>query len=145
MDYWIFKVSPNIYDIDRRLLDADPNTTWQVTRYKDRIHRGDLAFIWRAGEPRGLCAIMQIDSEPEEMEEIPVECPYYVIPDFEPRLRVRGRFTRRFRLISSKELREIPGLENLSVFHGFQMGTNFPVSQAEGEILLRVIEFQEDC
>jgi hypothetical protein len=36
-------------------------------------------------------------------------------------------------------LRSVPGLENLSVFHGFQQGTNFPVTPEEGAILLRLI------
>jgi hypothetical protein len=37
------------------------------------------------------------------------------------------------------ELREIEGLEELSVFTGFQQATNFPVTPAQGEILSRLV------
>jgi hypothetical protein len=33
-----------------------------------------------------------------------------------------------------------PGLEDLSVFHGFQQQTNFPVTPEQGAILLRLVE-----
>ena len=38
--------------------------------------------------------------------------------------------------LSHTYLRSVPGLENLSVFHGFQQGTNFPVKSEEGAILM---------
>jgi predicted RNA-binding protein with PUA-like domain len=144
VNYWIFKVNPDRYRIDDRLQNNDPNTTWQVTRYADQIRRGDLAFIWRAGKRRGICAVMKIDSDPDEMEEIELERLYYRIPDLEKKLRVRGRFIRRFALIPSKDLKVSPGLENLSVFHGFQQATNFLVSPKEGEILLRIIPGEQE-
>jgi hypothetical protein len=37
-------------------------------------------------------------------------------------------------------LRAVKGLEGLSVFHGWQQATNFPVTHAEGEILIGLVE-----
>jgi predicted RNA-binding protein with PUA-like domain len=142
MNYWIFKANPKLYRIDERLQNEEPNTTWKITRYKDQIHTGDLAFIWRTGNPPAICALMKIDAEPEEMEEIEIERPYYIEPEFEKILRVRGRFIWRFPLISSKELKETPGLQSLSVFSGFKQGTNFKVSHDEGKILLKVVQYR---
>ena len=51
-----------------------------------------------------------------------------------------GTFTHRDVDVSGNVLRSVPGLENLSVFHGFQQTTNFPVTPAEGAILMRMVE-----
>ncbi|MEI7847161.1 MAG: EVE domain-containing protein [Chloroflexota bacterium] len=135
MNYWIFKSNVDHYRLDDRLKNPDPNTTWKVTRYREKIQSGDLAFIWRAGNPRGICAIMEITTDPLEMEEIEIERQYGTPPVYEVALMVKGNLVERFSLIESKTLKQIAGLENLSVFHGFQQGTNFPVTKEEGRIL----------
>lgn len=137
--YWIFKLNPDLYRLDDRLNDPDNHTTWQVTRYRDEIRIGDMAFIWRAGPPRGLCAVIKIDSDPELMDEIPIEKKYYIALKDEPKIRVRGHYTSRFKLISKQEIKQVPGLENLSVFHGYQSATNFRGTQEEGAILEELI------
>jgi hypothetical protein len=139
MNYWIFKSNVNNYRLDDRLKDSDPNITWKVTRYREKIQSGDRAFIWRAGDPRGICAIMQIETDPLEMEEIENENRYNLPPDYQVRLRVKGKLVERFPLVESRALKQIPGLEDLSVFHGFQQGTNFPVTEDEGRILLEIL------
>ncbi len=49
MNYWIFKCNPDKYRIDDRLEDPEEIITWQITRYKENIAPGDLAFIWKTG------------------------------------------------------------------------------------------------
>ncbi len=142
MAYWIFKVNPKKYRIDARLADPEVRTTWQVTRYSDEIRSGDTAFIWRTGSSRrnrGLCATMKITSNPIEMPEIESEIPYYIDLYAGPSLRVLGELLGRFPLIRDENLRTILGLHGLSVFHGFQMATNFRVTEEEGQILAELI------
>jgi len=139
-NYWIFKSNPILYRIDDRLMDPEPNTTWQVNRFRKDIHRGDIAFIWRAGPPqRGICALMEIDSEPEFCDEITDEKKYYLDLDEAPTWRVRGRFIRRFPIIPKRLLEHTTGLEKLSVLRWYAAATNFPATPAEGEIILKLI------
>ena len=142
MSYWIFKVNPDRYNIDRRLHDPEPQTSWRVTRYKDEIKKGDTAFIWRAGPGRGICAVVRIDTDPAEMEELKAEQKYHVKRDDKIIERVLGTFTLRFRCIPSTQLKNTPGLKKLSVFNRkvWQQGTNFKVTDEEGQILMRVVE-----
>ena len=139
MAYWIFKVNPENYRIDERLADPEVRTTWQVTRYRDEIRTGDTAFIWRTGHNRGLCATMKITSDPIEMPEIKSEEPYCIDLDVSTKCRVLGELVERFPLIRAKDIRSIPGLQGLSVFHGFQQATNFPVTEEEGRILYELV------
>ena len=138
MSYWIFKTNPDKYLLDERLRDAEPKISWKVTRYKDEIKNGDIAFIWCTGENRGICAVMKIDSDPEDTEELETEQKYNVERNNEIMMRVEGTLTHRFNCISQRVLRNMRGLENLSVFSGFQQTTNFKVTDEEGKILLKL-------
>ena len=145
MSYWIFKCRPTHgaeegYRFDARMADPDPKTTWRVTRYADEIRSGDIAFIWKTGIDRGIYAVMAIDGSPQRIKESPNENSYNVPPDHDLKLRVSGRFIKRLTGIPSTTLRNIDGLEQLSVFHGFQQATNFPVSEKEGLIIMSLIE-----
>ncbi len=143
MAYWIFKVNPKHYLIDDRLADPEVKTTWQVTKYRDEIKAGDTAFIWRTGSTRrnrGLCAKIKITSNPIEMTEIDNEVPYCITLDVGIKCRIMGEFVERFPLICAQDIKVIPGLQGLSMFHGFQQGTNFAVSEEEGQILEKLID-----
>ena len=140
MSYWIFKCNPDEYRIDERLKDAEPTITWRITRYKDEIKKRDIAFIWRTGAKRGLCAIIRIESDPREMQELDSEQKYNFERDIRIRMRIEGKFTNRFDCISHKQLRNTRGLENLSVFSGYRQTTNFRVTDEEGRILLTLAE-----
>lgn len=139
MNYWIFKANPQYYRLDERLSDPEPRITWSVTRYKDLIRKGDLAFIWRTGTQRGICALMSITSYPEIMEEIESEKKYALRPDVGLSLKVKGVLSDRFKLITSKSLKEIPSLESMSVFYGFQQSTNFRITADEAATMLQLI------
>jgi len=138
--YWLFKCNPEKYRIDERLKDPESTITWRVTRYKDEIEPGDIAFIWRTGRDRGICAVMQIDSAPQDMPELDHELQYCVDLDTGIKCRVVGTLIERVGCFSHNVLRWVPGLENMAVFHGFQQATNFQVTPEEGEKLIELIQ-----
>jgi hypothetical protein len=140
MACWIFKYNPAFYRLDDRLADPNPEITWTVSRYRDQIAPGDTIFIWRTGRDRGIRAVLRAEAIPEDMAEIESELPYWTQGDNDIRCRVRATIIDRDVDLPHTELRTVPGLANLSVFHGFQQGTNFPVTPDEGAILLRLIQ-----
>jgi 5-methylcytosine-specific restriction protein A len=74
------------------------------------------------------------------MPELPSEQHYWVEPDRTVSCRILGTIIHRGPDLPGEQLRRVPGLESLSVFHGFQQQTNFPVTPEEGHILMRLIE-----
>ena len=84
---------------------------------------------------------MEIHTHPALMAEIPLELQYWIEPpgnDF----RVRGILTHRCNVVSYETLRNTPGLEGLSIFAGVghcNQGTNFRITQAEGNIIMGLI------
>lgn len=139
MAFWIFKCNPARYRLEDRLADPQPKITWTVSQHRDEIGPGDTAFLWVTGKHRGIRAVIQIDEGPRLMAELPSEQPYWDEPDTEELLRVVGTFTHRNLDLPAATLRDTPGLENLSMFHGFQQATNFAVTPDEGAILLALI------
>lgn len=144
MNYWIFKVDPKAFLIDECLHDPDTTINWRVTRYRDRIQRGDIAFIWRTGTHRGIQATMKIDEYPYKLQEIDINPnPYWKgqpLQITDSNTWAKGRFIQRFPLIEASEIKNIPGLEQFSFFKAFQQATNFTVMPSEGAILLKYIE-----
>ncbi len=147
VNYWIFKCNPEYYRLDDRLDDPEPNSTWRVTRYKDEIKEGNIAFIWVVGNKkvRGIRAVVRIDSLPVDMDEIETEKSYYTKLDFARIKRVKITFLDRFPLVSAETLKNIPRLSNLSVFHGVQQPTNHKVSNEEGDFLVQYINSQKNA
>jgi hypothetical protein len=138
MAFWIFKYNPELYRLADRLADPNPDLTWTVSRYRNQIGPGDTIFVWETGRNRGIRAILRAEGVPQDMAELESEQPYWAQRDADVRCRVRATIIRRDVNLSHTELRTVTGLENLSVFHGFQQGTNFPVTLDEGAILLRL-------
>jgi predicted RNA-binding protein with PUA-like domain len=136
MAYWIFKYNPEKYRLDDRLADPNPEITWTVSRHRREISPGDTIFIWQTGRDRGIRAVLRAEAIPEDMPEIDSELPYWTQGEDSVCCRVRATIVDRDVNLPHTELRAVPGLENLSVFHGFQQGTNFPVTPDEGTILL---------
>lgn len=139
MAFWIFKCNPEKYRLEDRLGDPNPTLTWTVTRHREEMAVGDTVYLWVTGRDRGIRAILRVDTAPQLMRELDSEQGYWHEPDTEECWRVVGTLTNRAVNLRHDVLRETEGLENLSVFHGFQQQTNFPVTAAEGNILLRVV------
>jgi hypothetical protein len=140
MAYWIFKCNPGKYRLSERLDDPNLTITWTVSRYRDQINPGDTVFLWETGPDRGIRALFRVESAPKDMPEFESEQAYWVERDTEVRCRVVGILTHRDVHLPSVDLRSVPGLEDLSVFHGFQQSTNFVVTSEQGPILLRLVE-----
>lgn len=47
MKQWIFLGSPDNFNVDE-YVKRHPLIYWQVSRYRDEIHIGDIVFIWRS-------------------------------------------------------------------------------------------------
>ena len=139
MAFWIFKYNSDKYHLAERLADPNPDITWTVSRYRDQIAPGDTIFIWETGPDRGIRAVLRAEGVPQDMAELESEQSYWAQRDNEVRFRVRATIIQRDVNLSHTDLRSVPGLENLSVFRGFQQGTNFPVTPDEGAILLRLM------
>ncbi len=140
MSYWIFKCDPKKYRLGDRLDELeDEKTTWLVTRYKNDIAPGDTAFLMETGLKRAIRAVMRIDSSPQTTPELEHEQAYWTERDTENRCRVTGTLTHRVDLPIA-DLKTVGALEQLSIFRGFQQGTNFKVSTDEGLKLMELVE-----
>jgi hypothetical protein len=143
MRHWIFKTSPDKYDIERRFGDPLRLVTWKVNdQYRTQVGIGDIAFIFRTGTKRAVLGALRVTSEACLMEEIETELPFCREPDASVHLRVIAEITHRCsQPITAAELKTTSGLENLSVFdpHVFQMATTFPITEAEAAILSRLV------
>lgn len=141
MNYWLFKTNPNIYDIDSRLLDPEPKLSWSVKRYRKEIKIGDIGFIWRAGIPRGIVAVMAIKSDP-----------YYLpfnrdLPRWSGVDKIDGELLFRFPAITpsrtpiilANHLRNYTEMGNFCTFHGYQAAGIYKVSQGEGNFIKSLI------
>ena len=91
------------------------------------------------GPDRGIRAVLCVDDGPRVMAELESEQEYWVKRDTEQLTRVVCTITNREVNLSAIALRQVEGLDDLSVFHGFQQATNFPVTREQGEIILRLI------
>jgi len=143
LNYWIFKVNPKHYRIDDRLLNLAPQLTWMVTRYRERIKKGDTVFIWRAGTPRGICAVLEIEACPYEPESTDLNDGFELPPGSVTRGLehwAKGQLIQRFPIIEASVIKKIPGLELFSFFSAFQQAINFSVTRQEGARLLEFIE-----
>jgi predicted RNA-binding protein with PUA-like domain len=143
MAHWIFKASPLKYKIDERLSEPLVLVTWKVNNeYRNDVAVGDIAFIYRTGPRRGIVGALRVTVEPCLMEEIDSEKRFCMDLALGMEWRVRGEITHRCAsaVILAEELRDTAGLENLSVFHGFNQRTTFPVRPDEAEILTQLLE-----
>lgn len=138
MAFWIFKCNPDKYRLEDRLSDRNPSLTWSVTRYRDKIAAGDTVFLWITGDQRGIRAVMRVEEPPGLMAELESEQTYWAARDERVSWRVMCRLVQRKVNLVHSELRNVEGLAELSVFTGFQQATNFPVTNAQGMILMRL-------
>jgi hypothetical protein len=130
MAYWIFTCNPNKYRLVDCLPDPNPTLIWNVSRFRDDIGPGDAVFLWVTGPPRGSRAVRRVDPASRFMAELVGEQAYWPERDTQEQRRVVGTLTHRDINLTHTALREVEGLEGLSVFHGFQRAANFPVTPA---------------
>ncbi len=139
MKYWVFKANPEKYELEKRLSDPEPRTTWTVPRYRKEVQPDDVGFIWQTGPQGGIRATIRVDSLPQKMRELDNERKYSRMP-LGVKIRVSASFLRRDLHLAAATLRSTIGLEGLSVFRMPARGTVYPVRTDEAAILLRLIE-----
>jgi len=147
MNYWLFQCNPKLYRIEDRLNDPNPKITWKVSRYQNEIKCGDIAFIWRAGDERGVVGAMRLQSDPHLMREIESELPFRIGEgeyEEEKQIMVKAELIARTNL-PADELRTVRELKRLSLLHPPYQGTNFRVSQTEGRMLMELIGGQKNA
>jgi MoxR-like ATPase len=69
---WIFQANPDIFDIDEAISELK-EITWKINRYKDRVHAGDIVYLWKSGENAGIVAVGKILSEPALLKDLEIE------------------------------------------------------------------------
>lgn len=150
-EVWIFQSNPQTYDILNALGSkeelSEGNSTWLVSRFKDKIKKGDMAIIWMSStSPKshdaGIYALAEITTNPEymnssskfwmseddvkkEMKNLRVKLNYKILLVNNPILR--------------EELKSIPELKDMFIFRQPQ-GTNFPVRQEEWQVISKLIK-----
>ena len=118
-------------------------SVWLVSRYKNRIKKGDIGLIWMAGKDAGIYAVVDITSDPIVIKASKQSDKYWVNEEDRGKkiLRVRYKYKIKYfnNYISREELKNIPSLANLSIFRQPQ-ATNFEVKNKEWLLILNLIK-----
>jgi hypothetical protein len=145
MNYWIFKVNPDDYDIDAHLAYHDKRITWRTPNHTKFIKPGDIAFVWKTGPKGGIIGVMDIETNPRVMKVFEHEKQFIIknIPLADEM--VSGKFREVKINLPADVLKQMPQTSDLSVFaksskKEFTQGTNFKVTKEEGEAILLFIE-----
>ena len=141
---WIFQANPQRFDILNALADEEmKEDVWLVSRYKDKIQKGDIGIVWMCGKDGGIYALTEIMSNPEFMGEPEVSAKYWMsaAEKNQIRLRVKLKYTLKMpdNPIFREELKSIPELKDMVIFRQPQ-GTNFPVRQKEWKVISELLK-----
>lgn len=140
LDHWIFQSNPKYFDAANAVCHLS-EMTWLITRHKDRIHQGDIVFIWESGDNAGIIATATVISAPAPIEQNDDERLYNKAEErFDgPRLRVKMHIDHVLsqRLLRS-ELKNHPALATLSIFR-MATGTNFELTPEQGQLIQELI------
>lgn len=141
---WIFQANPQRFDILNALADEKlTEDVWLVNQHKNEIKKGDIGLIWMSGKEAGICAVVDIISDPEFLVDSLDSSKYWMSDDDKQqrKLRVKYKYKIKFpdRPVYKQELKNIAELSRLSILNFFQ-GTNFPVTDEEWKIIAALIE-----
>ncbi|MGB8648556.1 MAG: EVE domain-containing protein [Anaerolineae bacterium] len=117
---WLFQANPRVYDLEQGLRRERLND-WQVNRYRNEIHKGDKAILWKAGENRGLYGVGTIVSDVYERGD----------GDRVVDVQYDGRLAQP---LLYEKLCDDPMLSNMLIMRQ-QQGTNFRIRPEEWEAL----------
>jgi len=145
---WIFQTKPQRYDILNAIADKElEEDVWEVNRYKNQIHAGDICLIWMSGKEGGIYAVGEITSNPEFMVESPTSAKYWRYDSDRSQKWLRVKYKYKLKLVNNpimrEELKSIPKLQNMEIFVQPQ-GTNFRVTSDEWEIILDLLKKRYD-
>ena len=133
MKYWLMKVEPEAYSIDK--LERDGTTSWEGVRnyqarnyMRDEMKRGDQVLFYASNaKPSGVVGIAEVSAEavPE--------------PDDPTWSMVEIRFVEKFpRIVPLETLKETKGLENMVVTRKGSRLSVQPVTKREFEIVRKL-------
>jgi predicted RNA-binding protein with PUA-like domain len=149
MNYWLMKSEPDVYGIDDLKKAAGKTDTWDGVRnyqvrnmMRDDMKKGDLAFFYHSNcKTPGIAGIMKINREgyPDCTAFDPKE--KYFDPKSDPDnprwYMVDVRFVRKLkRIITLTELKEQPGLADLSLVRRGNRLSVMPVSKQQWDTIL---------
>lgn len=149
--YWLLKSEPDCYGIDD--LQREGKGMWEGCRnytvrnfLRDKMQEGDLGFFYHSNAtPTGIVGALRIvgSGYPDPTQFDPTSD--YFDPKStqdKPRWWTRDvEFVSKFgRVVTLKELKETPGLENMAVTKKGQMLSITPVTEAEWAIVMRLAE-----
>jgi len=137
---WIFQSHPDYFDLVASL-KVFKEHRWTINRYKDKIHAGDTVYLWQAGKNAGIYAIGTVATEPALMPEDKRELQFSKSTEKVDKLRLRS-IVKINKVLKTPVLRENllkePKLSDLLIFRQ-PAGTNFPVSQTQSDLLMKLI------
>jgi predicted RNA-binding protein with PUA-like domain len=150
MAYWLMKSEPDVYSIDDLASKKGPDL-WEGCRnftvrnfFRDTMKVGDLAFFYNSSCPvPGVAGIMKVVREayPDPTQFDP-KSHYYDPTSREERPKWYGvdvEFVEKFdRVVSLKELKEMPGLEKMLVNRKGQRLSVMPVTDDEWKIVVKM-------
>ena len=97
MNYWLFVARTN-YQLDDRLADPDPNFSFRVDQFRDRIALGDFVFLWQAGG-NGVRGVVRVIELPRPMADSEADMRHWQegqeLEDGGERVRATGTITHR--------------------------------------------------
>jgi predicted RNA-binding protein with PUA-like domain len=123
MNYWIFQSVPERYDLrEETNLHEGLEGSWNATRYRTRMAKGDLIYFWMGGSEseRGIYGWGTISSEPFENN-----------GEYRVGIRVSKRLPKHIQIDS---IRKNPELSNLMILR-MAVGTNFLINNREAAAL----------
>ena len=142
MNYWIFQVNSEAFQVDQFLHSSEEGIWWRVTRFKNEIKKGDLVFFWQSGLHRGIRAVWKIDAGPCILPDYVCPSIYWIKPDrkMDPMdIFADCRILQHFPVIEENMIKQEPGLRALSIFK-FRNATNYPVTDSESKLLRSMIK-----
>jgi len=141
---WIFQANPMRYDIMNALADNEigDEMHWLVNQHKAEIAKGHIGIIWLSGKESGIYAITEIMTDPKIMAEPEAEKKWWTdsVDKEGEKLRVKMKIVKNLldSPLSKTTIRNTNGFQNLSILRS-PMGTNFPVTQDEWQIIKGLI------
>lgn len=147
VNVWIFRNNPKKSHLTIDLHVSEPEGKWSVRQQDKEIKKGDVVLFWISGKNRGIYSIAEISDKPKSRRVDPSwpwvtaksskeKNPKEVMVDY-------GGLRKLEPLILGSDLIKIPELSNLLISltkFPFCLGTNFPVTKTEWNILLKEIE-----
>ena len=110
MRHWLFRTTPAVYDIRRRLGASDPMLPWLVRQHKDKIGVGDLGFLWVGGtlDSQAIVGAVRVAGLPSVFSVPETDLAYWPTPSPEPAARVLCEIVNRGPEVKWQEIMEMP-------------------------------------